>query len=80
MGQVYRLAKITQELGPSQKEYAQEIGRVLGVYSESFSMRYFVHDSLFHNVIDMLSNDEQRNYWMPLIEDMRIIGCFAMVS
>ncbi|CAO3599143.1 unnamed protein product [Absidia cylindrospora] len=80
MGQVFRLAKIANELGPEQKDYAYEIGHAIGIYSESFSMRFGVHILLFRNVINMLSNDEQRNYWLPLVEEMRIIGCFAMTE
>ncbi|CAO3599075.1 unnamed protein product [Absidia cylindrospora] len=80
MGQVYRFAQIAKSLGPENREYANEIGRVLGIYSESFNMRFCVHRLLFRSVINMLSSDEQRKYWLPLVEDIRIIGCFAMTE
>lgn len=80
MGQIHRLAKIADQLGPDRRDEVYELGHTIGIYSESFSMRFGVHILLFKNVINMLSSDEQRNYWLPLVEDMRIIGCFAMVS
>jgi acyl-CoA oxidase len=80
MGQVHRLAKIAEQLGPDRRDEVYELGHTIGIYSESFSMRFGVHILLFKNVINMLSSDEQRKYWLPLVEEMRIIGCFAMVS
>ncbi|KAI8099931.1 uncharacterized protein BX664DRAFT_273493 [Halteromyces radiatus] len=77
MGQIYRLAQLAKEIN---SEQMYEIGRAVGIYSESFSMRFGVHGLLFKNVINMLSNDEQRNYWMPLVNEMKIIGCFAMTE
>lgn len=62
------------------KELAYEIGHATNVYSESFSMRFFVHDSLFRNVVNMLGNKEQQDRYNDDISNFRIFGCFAMVS
>jgi acyl-CoA oxidase len=62
------------------KELAYEIGIATNVYSESFSMRFFVHDSLFRNVVNMLGNKEQQDQWNGDISNFRIFGCFAMVN
>ncbi|CAO3626597.1 unnamed protein product [Cunninghamella blakesleeana] len=79
MRQVYRLAQIKLN-----KEYDQEmeegIFMAVKMYSPSLSMRLFVHDSLFRNVVNMLGNKEQQDKWNDDIDNYRIFGCFAMTE
>lgn len=77
MGQIYRIAQIAQKEG---RDWAYDVGIATNVYSESFSMRFFVHDSLFRNVVKMLGNKEQQAQWLDDVENFRVYGCFAMVS
>ncbi|KAI8145016.1 acyl-CoA dehydrogenase/oxidase [Fennellomyces sp. T-0311] len=78
MGQIYRCIQIFQE--ESDREYAYQIARAVNVYSESFSMRFFVHESLFRNVVTMLGNKEQQKQWVEDIDNVRVYGCFAMTE
>jgi acyl-CoA oxidase len=78
MGQIYRVVQIFQS-GKYDPEQAFEIAWVTNIYNESFSMRFFVHHSLFRNVVNMLGNKEQQDRWNDDIENYRIFGCFAMV-
>lgn len=77
MGQIFRVIQIMK--ATEDKELGYEIGHATNVYSESFSMRFFVHDSLFRNVVNMLGNKEQQDRYNDDISNFRIFGCFAMV-
>ncbi|KAG0175299.1 fatty-acyl coenzyme A oxidase [Apophysomyces sp. BC1015] len=81
MGQIFRITQILKDpvLG-ADKELAYEIARATNVYSESFSMRFFVHDSLFRNVVMMLGSKEQQEQWFDEVNNFRILGCFAMTE
>ncbi|KAG2217625.1 hypothetical protein INT45_008078 [Circinella minor] len=79
MGQIYRVAQLLQEYGHD-REFAYEIGKAVNVYSESFSMRFFVHESLFRNVINMLGTKEQAQKWNDDINNLKVYGCFAMTE
>lgn len=78
MGQIYRVVQLAKEYAHDQA-FAHEIVRAVNVYSESFSMRFFVHDALFRNVINMLGTKEQAKMWNDDIANFRVYGCFAMV-
>jgi acyl-CoA oxidase len=78
MGQIFRVVQIMKET--DDKELGYEVGIATNVYSESFSMRFFVHDSLFRNVVNMLGNKEQQDRYNDDISNFRIFGCFAMVK
>ncbi|SAM01938.1 hypothetical protein [Absidia glauca] len=79
MGQIYRLVQIYLG-GQYDKDLAYEIFRTANIYNESFSMRFFVHDSLFRNVVNMLGNKEQADRYNDDIDNFRILGCFAMTA
>ncbi|KAI8064400.1 acyl-CoA dehydrogenase/oxidase [Gongronella butleri] len=79
MGQIYRIIQLFQQ-GQFEKDYVYQIAMATNVYNESFSMRFFVHDSLFRNVINMLGNKEQQDRWNDDIENYRVYGCFAMTE
>ncbi|KAI7892206.1 acyl-CoA dehydrogenase/oxidase [Mucor mucedo] len=78
MGQIFRVIQFMKET--EDKELAHEVGMATNVYSESFSMRFFVHDSLFRNVVNMLGNKEQQDRYNDDISNFRIFGCFAMTE
>ena len=78
MGQIYRCMEIFEE-HKGDREFAYQIAHAVNVYSESFSMRFFVHESLFRNVVTMLGNKEQQKQWVDDIDNVRVYGCFAMV-
>ncbi|KAG1457890.1 hypothetical protein G6F56_006516 [Rhizopus delemar] len=78
MGQIYRMKQLTKEI--KDKAFADEIPIALSIYSESFSMRFYVHESLFRNAICMLGNEEQQERYLDDINNCRILGCFAMTE
>ncbi|KAI9360090.1 acyl-CoA dehydrogenase/oxidase [Pilaira anomala] len=78
MGQIFRIIQIMKTT--DDKELGYEIGHATNIYSESFSMRFFVHDSLFRNVVNMLGNQEQKDRYNDDISNFRIFGCFAMTE
>ncbi|ORZ14680.1 hypothetical protein BCR42DRAFT_461358 [Absidia repens] len=79
MCEIHRVIQIFLS-GKYDKELAYEIARCTNQYNESFSMRFFVHDSLFRNVVNMLGNKEQQDKWNDDIDNYRIFGCFAMTE
>ncbi|CEG78203.1 Putative Acyl-coenzyme A oxidase [Rhizopus microsporus] len=78
MGQIYRVIHVVKDT--KDKDLAYEIARATSMYSESFSMRFFVHEMLFRNVINMLGNKEQQDRYNDDISNYRIFGCFAMTE
>ncbi|CAO3699925.1 unnamed protein product [Rhizopus microsporus] len=78
MGQIYRVFHVVKDT--KDKDLAYEIARATSMYSESFSMRFFVHEMLFRNVINMLGNKEQQDRYNDDISNYRIFGCFAMTE
>lgn len=57
----------------------QALFMAMAFYSESFSMRIYVHDMLFKQALLLFGTAEQQDKWMDDIENWRVIGCFAMV-
>lgn len=82
MGQIQRAFQLTQDpvIQSIDQDLGQAIIQALNLYSESFGMRIGVHTALFRNVLLMLGSDEQRDIWLPEVDNYRILGCFAMVS
>ncbi|KAI8988537.1 acyl-CoA dehydrogenase/oxidase [Mycotypha africana] len=81
MGQIFRIVSLMKDPEMlKDQEFLQEIGIATNMYSESFSMRFFVHDALFKNVVNMLGNEEQKNRYNDDISNFRILGCFAMTE
>jgi len=35
---------------------------------------------MFRITIENLANEEQKKYWMPLIENVDIVGCYAQTE
>lgn len=35
---------------------------------------------MFRTAVDVCASDEQKQIWMPLIEQMDIIGCYAQTE
>ncbi|CAO3618555.1 unnamed protein product [Cunninghamella echinulata] len=79
MGQICRIIQLFLS-GKYDREQAYQIAIAVNMYNESFSMRFFVHDSLFRNVVNMLGNKEQQDKWNDDIDNYRIFGCFAMTE
>ncbi|KAI7885421.1 acyl-CoA oxidase [Lichtheimia hyalospora FSU 10163] len=79
MGQIYRLVTIMQDpkMDPN---LVDAVVNALLLYSENFGMRIAVHRTLFRNVLLMLGTDDQQKTWLPLVENYRILGCFAMTE
>lgn len=78
MGQIHRLHKLSNEI--KDDAFHLEISKALLLYSESFALRIGVHSSLFQNVIQMLGSKQQQDEWIHNINELRMIGCFAMVK
>ncbi|KAI9316821.1 acyl-CoA dehydrogenase/oxidase [Dichotomocladium elegans] len=80
MGQIYRIAELLQTRFKDDPELGAAVAMAVGHYSPSFSMRVFVHQYLFRNVLTMLGTKEQCKIWMDDIDHYRIYGCFAMTE
>ncbi|CAG8449408.1 16096_t:CDS:10 [Dentiscutata heterogama] len=50
------------------------------IYSEAFSMKTYVHNTLFRQSIEFFGTKEQQDEWMDDVLNWRIIGCFAMTE
>ena len=49
-------------------------------YDRDYTMRYYVHTTLFRETIWAQGSDEQYAAWKDKIERMEVIGCFAMTE
>ncbi|KAF8984907.1 acyl-Coenzyme A oxidase [Entomortierella lignicola] len=49
-------------------------------YSESYSMRMYVHEMLFRQALLLFGNPEQQDKWLDDINNWKVIGCFAMTE
>jgi acyl-CoA oxidase len=78
MKQIKRFVEVRKTLKDPDMIYAFTLGLVR--YSESFSMRIFVHDGLFRQAIKLFGTVEQWEAWKDDVENWNVIGCFAMVS
>ncbi|CAG8483788.1 1261_t:CDS:10, partial [Scutellospora calospora] len=56
------------------------LDQAMCIYSETFSMKKYVHDSLFRQSIEFFGTKEQQDEWMDDVLNWRIIGCFSMTE
>jgi acyl-CoA oxidase len=77
MRQIARVVEIKKQT--KDHRLVQALFKGLSYYSESFSMRIYVHEMLFRQALKLFGTAEQQDKWMPDIEQWRVIGCFAMV-
>ncbi|KAL0084990.1 hypothetical protein J3Q64DRAFT_1809703 [Phycomyces blakesleeanus] len=81
MGQIYRTTQLSKDKALNlTKQQIDSIVWATNIYSETFSMRFFVHASLFRNAVNMLGNKNQQDKWNTKIENLEVIGCFAMTE
>jgi hypothetical protein len=50
------------------------------MFDRSLGMRYFVHWGLFIASLKNNGTEEQKRKWVPLAEDLKIIGCYGMTE
>ncbi|CAG8450350.1 14400_t:CDS:10 [Cetraspora pellucida] len=50
------------------------------IYSETFSMKTYVHNTLFRQSIEFFGTKEQQDEWMDDVLNWRIIGSYAMTE
>ncbi|KAF9112668.1 acyl-Coenzyme A oxidase [Mortierella sp. AM989] len=58
----------------------QAFSNAMCLYSESYSMRMYVHEMLFRQAMLLFGSPEQQDKWMDDINNWRVIGCFAMTE
>ncbi|KAF9360290.1 acyl-Coenzyme A oxidase [Mortierella sp. NVP85] len=78
MRQIARVVEIKKQT--KDHRLVQALFKGLSYYSESFSMRIYVHEMLFRQALKLFGTAEQQDKWMPDIEQWRAIGCFAMTE
>ncbi|KAI9258243.1 hypothetical protein BY458DRAFT_441011 [Sporodiniella umbellata] len=78
MGQIERYVQLHETV--QDRDFFKEVFHALCSYSDSFSMRFCVHEYLFRNVLQMLANEEQQKKYLDDVENYRILGCFAMTE
>jgi len=77
MRQIARTIQLKKEIKDPQLQ--QALFKAMSYYSESFSMRMYVHEMLFRQALRLFGTADQQDKWMDDIENWRVIGCFAMV-
>lgn len=78
MRQIARTIELKKQI--KDPRLRQALFMAMAFYSESYSMRMYVHDMLFKQALMLFGTSEQQDKWMDDIENWRVIGCFAMVS
>jgi acyl-CoA oxidase len=79
MAQIKRIVEIQKSL--SSDPYVKiAIERYMHAYSRQFSMRFSVHEILFHETVRTQGTNEQWSRWRDDIENWRVLGCFAMTE
>lgn len=78
MQQIRRVAEIRRTIKDA--EHRRVFGEIVSRFDESLSMRLYVHFTLFNETIWAQGTDEQYARWRDDIEEMRVIGCFAMTE
>jgi hypothetical protein len=53
---------------------------VIGLFDSSTHVRFAVHAILFQNALSQNATDEQLQLWWEDVNNLRTIGCFAMVN
>ncbi|CAG8452019.1 4540_t:CDS:10, partial [Acaulospora morrowiae] len=78
MRQILRYQKVRQTIKDPLLYKALELA--MCTYSETFSMRIYVHDTLFRQAFELFGTKEQYDRWIDDIRNWRVIGCFAMTE
>ena len=78
MRQIARTIELKKQI--KDPRLRQALFMAMAFYSESYSMRMYVHDMLFKQALMLFGTAEQQDQWMDDIENWRVIGCFAMVK
>lgn len=78
MAQIRRTVEICRNL--KDKRIADALKKELGYYDCALSMRMYVHYSLFKETIWYQGTSQQYEKWKEDIENMNVIGCFAMTE
>lgn len=77
MRQIARVIELRKQI--KDPRLAQALFTAMAFYSESFSMRIYVHEMLFKQAVTLFGTPEQQDQWLDDINNWRVIGCFAMV-
>jgi acyl-CoA oxidase len=78
MRQIARTIELRKQIKDPRLQ--QALFTAMAFYSESFSMRIYVHEMLFRQAVTLFATPEQQDQWLDDIESWRVIGCFAMVK
>ncbi|KAF9168696.1 acyl-Coenzyme A oxidase [Actinomortierella ambigua] len=78
MRQIMRTIQLKKEM--KDPVLAKALFTAMSFYSESYSMRIYVHEMLFRQALMLFGTAEQQDKWMDDIENWRVIGCFAMTE
>ncbi|RKP07691.1 acyl-CoA dehydrogenase/oxidase [Thamnocephalis sphaerospora] len=78
MAQIRRYVEISRNMKDPKQRAAFELA--MNIYSESFSMRIYVHEMLFKQSFLLNGTVEQYEEWKDDIESWKCIGCYAMTE
>eukprot|EP01130_Rhizamoeba_saxonica_P015727 TRINITY_DN7105_c0_g1_i1.p1 TRINITY_DN7105_c0_g1~~TRINITY_DN7105_c0_g1_i1.p1 ORF type:complete len:685 (+),score=141.56 TRINITY_DN7105_c0_g1_i1:39-2093(+) len=78
MAQIRRYAEIITKI--KDPELVKALKYRIELYDSSFSMRKYVHETLFDETIKVQGTDEQYAKYRDDIKNWNIIGCFAMTE
>ncbi|KAG0247784.1 acyl-Coenzyme A oxidase, partial [Mortierella polycephala] len=78
MRQIVRAVELKKQI--KDKRLRQALLSAMCYYSESFTMRMYVHEMLFQQALTLFGSAEQQDKWIDDIVNWRVIGCFAMTE
>ncbi|CAG8689597.1 7965_t:CDS:10 [Funneliformis caledonium] len=78
MRQIFRYRQLKGSLKNSLMLKAFELA--MSMYSESFLMKIYVHDTLFLQSFQLFGTNEQNDSYLDDILKWKVIGCFAMTE
>ncbi|KAL6048645.1 fatty-acyl coenzyme A oxidase [Balamuthia mandrillaris] len=78
MAQILRSVQVRKAL--KDPHLIAAFNHVMNSYDRGYSMRLYVHDTLFRESIFTHGTPQQWQQWKEPIESMQVIGCFAMTE
>ncbi|KAG0046964.1 acyl-Coenzyme A oxidase [Gryganskiella cystojenkinii] len=78
MRQITRAVELKKHI--KDPRLSEALFKAMSYYTESFSMRIYVHEMLFRQALTLFGTAEQQDQWMDDINNWRVIGCFAMTE
>lgn len=70
---------ISRDAPEARRQY-DAVMETCGMISHSLNIKMGVHYGLFGGTVRLLGDDQQSKKWMPLIDNLQMLGCFALTE